>query len=123
MNRHQVTVRLLMKDKQRLESLASKLNITCDRLQIKIIDYLLTNQNDYLTRYINRDEYLTKQISQKLSVDEPSVSVRLNLHTHKVLLKLAKKLSTNKASLLRFAYLEVLKDLTILDEGYRDIKF
>jgi predicted DNA-binding protein len=123
MNRHQVTVRLLMKDKQRLESLASKLNITCDRLQIKIIDYLLTNQNDYLTRYINRDEYLTKQILQKLSVDEPSVSVRLNLHTHKVLLKLAKKLSTNKASLLRFAYLEVLKDLTILDEGYRDIKF
>jgi predicted DNA-binding protein len=123
MNRHQVTVRLLMKDKQRLESLASKLNLTCDRLQIKIIDYLLTNQNDYLTRYINRDEYLTKQISQKLSVDEPSVSVRLNLHTHKVLLKLAKKLSTNKASLLRFAYLEVLKDLTILGEEYRDIEF
>jgi hypothetical protein len=123
MNRHQVTVRLLMKDKQKLESLASKLNITCDRLQIKIIDYLLTNQNDYLTRYINRDEYLTKQISQKLSVDEPSVSVRLNLHTHKVLLKLAKKLSTNKASLLRFVYLEVLKDLTILGEEYRDIEF
>jgi hypothetical protein len=123
MNRHQVTVRLLMKDKQKLESLASKLNITCDRLQIKIIDYLLTNQNDYLTRYINRDEYLTKQISQKLSVDEPSVSVRLNLHTHRVLLKLAKKLSTNKASLLRFVYLEVLKDLTILGEKYRDIEF
>jgi predicted DNA-binding protein len=123
MNRHQVTVRLLMKDKQRLESLASKLNLTCDRLQIKIIDYLLTNQNDYLTRYINRDEYLTKQISQKLSVDEPSVSVRLNLHTHKVLLKLAKKLSTNKASLLRFVYLEVLKDLTILGEEYREIDF
>jgi predicted DNA-binding protein len=123
MNRHQVTVRLTVKDKQKLESLASKLNITCDSLQIKIIDYLLTNQNDYVTRYINRDEYLTKQISQKLSVDEPSVSVRLNLHTHKVLLKLARKLSTNKASLLRFVYLEVLKDLTILGEEYKEIDF
>lgn len=123
MNRHQVTVRLTVKDKQKLESLASKLNITCDNLQIRIIDYLLTNQNDYVTRYINRDEYLTKRISQKLSVDEPSVSVRLNLHTHKVLLKLARKLSTNKASLLRFVYLEVLKDLSVLGEEYREIDF
>jgi hypothetical protein len=123
MNRHQVTVRLTVKDKQKLESLASKLNITCHSLQVKIIDYLLTNQNDYLSRYINRDEYLVNQISQRLSIDEPSVSVRLNLHTHKVLLKFTRKLSTNKASLLRFVYLEVLKDLSLLGEEYKQIEF